>query len=155
MSKKYINGIQKVISFDSWKIIAGSKGYCRNIKQEDQIPSLEVVKEVLSELTGNTPDSFEERDMYILLTEAAKDIFDENTIKKIMYEDIEALIKNQSIMSYKIFCELLIRRFRNLKVRHTFNNELIDLYLIEDENKQLLSIDEANNIWLNPNEKIY
>ena len=143
--------VQKPIDFHSWKMIAASKGYCKTIRQDENRHPLEVIKEYLTN-EAVAVDDLSDRDLYYWLVKALTEIFTIHQLNNFIQYDLRELFdKNtfsKKVIDYKAMCEMMALKLSSLQVKQSVDNEIVDLFIIFDEDGKGMSIDEADNKWL-------
>lgn len=151
------NVVQKPIDFHSWKMIAASKGYCKTINQSENRHPLDVVTEYLT-TEAVLVNELSDRDLYYWLIKAITDVLTINQINNFIQYDLRELFDKNTFerkeINYRSVCEMLVQKLHSLQVRKSVDDELVDLYVIFDEDGKGMSIDEANDKWLNEEKKL-
>lgn len=151
------NVVQKPIDFHSWKMIAASKGYCKTINQTENRHPLDVVTEYLT-TEAVLVNELSDRDLYYWLIKAITDVLTINQINNFIQYDLRELFDKNTFerkeINYRSVCEMLVQKLHSLQVRKSVDDELVDLYVIFDEDGKGMSIDEANDKWLNEEKKL-
>ena len=146
------NIIQRPIDFHSWKMIASSKGYCKTISQDDNYRPIDVVREYITK-EASLLKEISDKDLYYWLIDVILDVCNETQLNNILKIDLKDLLdKNlfeKKEVNYTSVCEMLVTKLYSLKVRESKDSEITDLFIIFDEDGKGMSIDEANEKWLN------
>lgn len=153
----YMQGdiVQKPISWHAWKMIAASKGYCKNVEQSRNIDGITVIQEYLmKEYLGNS-DYLDYSELYYFLLLAVQEVCTENEIKSLFLNSLRdrmfhnRFIRVGEVLSYQDLCELLCNRLLMVQVKKHVKDNVVDLFIIYDEKDRLMNMEEADDKWLN------
>jgi hypothetical protein len=165
------NIIQKPIKLISWKIMAACRRYCRTIKPDEDISTMDILQELLKEELAREENLSYEK-LYSWLIETILDVCSINQIENILRFDIKELLKKienyqlaeyfngkrkkgniiNFALSYEELCKMLINKLSNLKtIKKLSDNNKVDLFIICTDDGKLISIEEAENEWLGEN----
>ena len=142
----------KKISYDSWKIVLACKGYSNIYDGDDNVNSKQVLEEYLEDylLIPEINYGIMYRHLLNIIFEIFNkeqifQMFDNELAKEFFFSELNRK-KNSNF--YSNICTVFIRELRTLDVMKDKEGIYQDLYSIVDKTGNILTIEEANKMWI-------